>query len=66
MNKILRLFPVVMLESVLEDHQPINEKLINEINIVFDNLEIYLTSFVVFLISFMLLLLIINIIVLRM
>ena len=39
MNKILRLFPVVMLESVLDDHQPINQRLINEINVVFDNLE---------------------------
>jgi uncharacterized protein (TIGR02466 family) len=39
MNKILRLFPVVMLEGIIENHEEINQRLTNEIEQLFAGLQ---------------------------
>lgn len=39
MNKILRLFSVVVLEGQIDDHEIINQRLIKEIDAVFENLQ---------------------------
>ena len=39
MNKILTLFPVVALESIIDNHEYLNQKLMLEIHKVFDNLD---------------------------
>jgi uncharacterized protein (TIGR02466 family) len=39
MNKILNLFPVVVLDSIIDNHEYLNQKLMPEIHKVFDNLD---------------------------